>query len=486
MTFFNTASNWGTSANQIGPGTTVSLCGMITTELTAHGSGSSGSPITISFQSTAQISLPVCDNTNGCLNVSGQSYIIVDGGTPCGPNTSCSTNLSGTGIIQETANGSGLTYRQSSIAVNSQSCTNCEFRNLIIGPVYQHTSSTDTFSFTADGAIYMTGCNGCTTKVHDLTIHDTTGAITYIPLPGNGGTDNGLQIYNAYAYNYNGGINLVGSGPTNILSGATIHDSTWGASANWDATGCPYHHDGIHAWGEFGGTILGVNYYNNVLAGNYGGCPTSAVFFEGYTGNENLYNNLFLITYTQENNGIVNLNGFSIGFYNNVILGNLQNGDLCFNIGYGSDSSFPYTPSISFENNIVQNCRTLIEQQNTPTLTAWDYNGYGDLPAGASLVYNGKWYSTLASWQASCACDLHSVIPSAGMNSSLNLTVSGVPKSVIGTGVNLSGLGMTALNGATSAGGVQIPAARPPWQIGAYNYSSGAPVPPAGLTAAPH
>src|SRR5580704_1228474 len=56
VTFFNTSSNWGSGASQIGPGTTVDLCGTITTELTAHGSGTSGSPITISFQSTAQIS----------------------------------------------------------------------------------------------------------------------------------------------------------------------------------------------------------------------------------------------------------------------------------------------------------------------------------------------------------------------------------------------------------------------------------------------
>src|ERR1700685_1857894 len=38
VTFFNASSNWGTGASQIGPGTTVDLCGTITTELTAHGS----------------------------------------------------------------------------------------------------------------------------------------------------------------------------------------------------------------------------------------------------------------------------------------------------------------------------------------------------------------------------------------------------------------------------------------------------------------
>lgn len=477
ITFFNTASNWGTGASQIGPGTTVNLCGTITTELTAHGSGSRSSPITISFQSTAQVSLPACDNSNGCLNVSGLSWIVVDGGTPCGPGTACATNLTGTGVIQETANGSGLANQQDSLAINANSaqCQNCEIKNLIIGPLYQHTSSTDTHNFGADGAIQMLGCNGCTTKVHDLTIHDTTSAVAYIPASSG---DSGLQIYNVYAYNYNGGVNIAGSSASNILSGANIHDSTWGPTANWDATGCPYHHDGIHIWGTGGGEVLGVNYYNNLVTGNYGGCPTGAVFFEGYTGNENLYNNLFLTTYSQQNSPIVAISGFNVGFFNNTIIGALQSGDQCFGIEENGDASTPFTPSITFKNNTVENCHDLIDQQNTPTLTAWDHNSYGELPGGSTLVYNGTWYYTLASWQAVCACDSHSVIPSGGITASLNLNASGVPQSgspVIGAGVNLSALGFPALNSDTSDGDVRTPVARcvtTAWDIGAFSYTS--------------
>src|SRR5271170_5558473 len=48
-TFFNASSNWGSLAGQIGPGTTVHLCGTITSPLTAQGSGTSSSPITILF-----------------------------------------------------------------------------------------------------------------------------------------------------------------------------------------------------------------------------------------------------------------------------------------------------------------------------------------------------------------------------------------------------------------------------------------------------
>ena len=69
VSFFNTAANWGAAATQIGPGTTVHLCGTISSQLTARGSGASGSPITILFESAAKISLPACDSTNGCLSI---------------------------------------------------------------------------------------------------------------------------------------------------------------------------------------------------------------------------------------------------------------------------------------------------------------------------------------------------------------------------------------------------------------------------------
>jgi len=45
--WFNSSSNWGSGATQIGPGTTVRLCGTITTGLTFQGNGSSSAPITL-------------------------------------------------------------------------------------------------------------------------------------------------------------------------------------------------------------------------------------------------------------------------------------------------------------------------------------------------------------------------------------------------------------------------------------------------------
>ncbi len=45
--WFNSASNWGTGSGQIGAGTTVYLCGTVSTSLTFQGSGAAGSPVTL-------------------------------------------------------------------------------------------------------------------------------------------------------------------------------------------------------------------------------------------------------------------------------------------------------------------------------------------------------------------------------------------------------------------------------------------------------
>src|SRR5579872_2267748 len=89
--WFNSSSNWGSGSGKIGPGTTVHLCGTFTSQMVGHGSGSSSSPITIHFESGAKISVPYCP-TNGCMNLNGLSWITVDGGTPCGPSTSCNSS----------------------------------------------------------------------------------------------------------------------------------------------------------------------------------------------------------------------------------------------------------------------------------------------------------------------------------------------------------------------------------------------------------
>jgi hypothetical protein len=482
-------------------GNTYVLCGVITTELTGNGNGSSSSPITIQFDTNAKISLPACDNSNGCLNLSGMSWVVVDGGTACGPGTSCDTDESNnvsidTGMIENTANGTNLANHVSGVGImlNDPSCSNCEIKNLILRNFYVYVpNSGDPTNFGVTGGFFAGGVSGgAFLKIHDLKCHDVRACLSYNPVA----NDNGLQVYDVDFYNADG-VNIENNSASTPLLGYAIHDSHIHDIANWDDSGCPYHHDGIHSWGLTGGTNAGEQFYNNQISGNFGACPTGAIFFEGSHTNAKIYNNVFLTTYTQENNGIFNVNGSGYQVFDNTIVGDNQSGDLCFNIGAASG-----TPSISFQNNIVTGCNTLILTQNNPSLTAWDYNVYGGCaPTGCNsstpFVANGGTFDTFANWKTGCSCDSHSGYGASTSYAGLNS--SGVPQSsspTINWGANLTSMGMVPLDSETSDGDLITPALRSTgscstqgqascWTIGAYNYGASAPVPnpPTGLSA---
>jgi hypothetical protein len=81
-------------------GNTYKICGALSSAITPTTSGTSGSIITIFFESGAGLSSPVFPVT-GAINLSGLSWITVDGGVPCGPTVA---EASCNGTIQNTAN----------------------------------------------------------------------------------------------------------------------------------------------------------------------------------------------------------------------------------------------------------------------------------------------------------------------------------------------------------------------------------------------
>jgi len=102
VTFFNTSGNWGSGSSQIGPGTTVHLCGTFTfsagaTALTFNGSGTSGNPITLLWESGAVLQAPYFSAATFGINGNGASYVVINGGT--------------NGVIQNTANGTSQRCR---------------------------------------------------------------------------------------------------------------------------------------------------------------------------------------------------------------------------------------------------------------------------------------------------------------------------------------------------------------------------------------
>ena len=138
--YITTAGNWVA-------GITWHLCGTITASaggsgITTLGSGSSGNPIIIKFETNAilessyfgQVSSPFSNSPCSSNCYAGisimHSYIIVDGGT--------------NGIIQNTANGTNLgNYQYSEGVFISPSSSGVIVRNLTIQHIYDNASTSD-------------------------------------------------------------------------------------------------------------------------------------------------------------------------------------------------------------------------------------------------------------------------------------------------------------------------------------------------------
>jgi len=464
--WFNTASNWGSGSAQIGPGTTVHLCGTISTPLTAQGSGSNGSPITIFFESGASITA-ACGGS-GCLNAAGLSYIVVDGGTACGWSSMMQGACNGT-IKSSTATPSGSTF-----GIVATTCSNCEFRNLNIGPFFQAVAYG---AYPTGDVRGIEGGGGSGTwLVHNNIITYASSAIVYIPSTSN---DTALQVYNNVTANINSSVDISNSN-NGTMNAALIHDNHFGSTAVWDQTGCSDHHNSLHAF-AYTTTNNNIQYYNNLIDGNWGTCSTGGLFIEGngsVNNNVTVFNNLWNISsYTQMNNGIVYISaGGSVRFYNNTILGLMQSGDVCLGV-LGLTGA-----SIYMENNIISGCNTLLSNgtgSNISLFTDVDYNVYGWNTSSPWTDQNiPAWYSTISSWRAHCSCDIHSTFGAA--SNYVGLNSSGVPSSsspAVGAGATLTGL--AALNYDITG---TAPERAAPWNCGAYTLRS-APPNPSNLTA---
>src|SRR5262249_44672305 len=191
--FFNTASNWG-AGKPIAPGVVVDLCGTISSSLTVQGSGTWGSPISLLFQPGAKVGLPYCDP---CLDISGRSYITIDGG-----GTSSGMGLSSAqGIIEATANGTNLANHHTGAAINASPCAQCEIKNLLIQNIYVHVPGSDPIDNSSENDIVFSGAN---VRIHDNTMHDSAWSLVYTS--GDGAANSSTSIYNNNIYNVNHGI----------------------------------------------------------------------------------------------------------------------------------------------------------------------------------------------------------------------------------------------------------------------------------------
>lgn len=449
VTWFSTPGNWANpkQTGKVGPGDTVHLCGTISSELNAQNSGSTGSPITILFEPGAKISLGACDNTNGCLSIQGRSNITVDGGTACGyvgTDTTCN------GIIENTANGTGLTYQQDSVGIMAASCNNCEIRNLTIQNMYVHSSPNDTtIDQTGSNAIRFYGSN---VLIHNNMIHDVGWSIYYVLSYGN---YSNTQIYNNDIYNTDHGVAVGGYG-SYTGAGISIHNNHIHDYANWDTTTDAYHHDGVHLYATNGARGV-AQVYNNVFGGEPGRCFTSHTFVESGMDGSAIFNNVYLApSQTWNGNfGAIGFGGSNISVYNNTLFGQSVSGT------YGILMS---GTASTVENNVISGFWADFFWYSPSSSVIMDYNMHANYNR-VGMVNGGNTYASLSAWQTYTSQEVHSLAVASAQLSPTGIPRTGSP--VVGAGINLSSLGISAL-GSNPAGFFRPSTG--PWDIGAYDH----------------
>lgn len=506
--WFNNAANWGSGTSQIGPGTTVHLCGVFSgganaSILTFQGSGTSGNPITLKFETGSGLSAPYCSAAAGgagCITMSNlntpRSYIVVDGGTPCGWDTA--TNASeGTcnGYIVNTQNGTGLSYNKFTTGIEMEACSNCEIKNMLVYNLYQNIPGDSTANVQQINCVYWSGSNN---SIHDSTFHDAGWCLGNSWL--NGDTNNSVYNNNIYAVAH-GMFNSAG-GPLNA-SDFYVYGNYFHDYQVWNNGG--FHTDGIHTFGNLGNglypLLTGYYVYNNIFGGDSGNSLSSQIYLSGNTnatGTDGavhdawVFNNVFEVSQATDN-GIMN---FAAGsghlFYNNTVINsNATIGGAC--LMWGNISQARYT--FIFKNDAFQGCAELIisNANEVDTGITADYNAYATCSGGNcwAAFYaggTGNWTQYLTNpygqdQQSVASLPINS--GSLGLNSSYQPTTGSI---VIGAGTNLSSL--------CKVNGGQLPnqlcsditgtprSATGAWDAGAYHLSNNnPPTPPTGLTA---
>lgn len=493
--FFNNSANWGTGPNQIGPGTTVHLCGTFSgtagsSMLTVQGSGTNGAPVIIQFATGATLAAPYWSTndgtspTSGAISINGFNYIAVDGGAPCGYNPATGPEGPCNGTITSTADGTSLTYQQQNAGIYVHNATGIEIRNMGINSIYLRSGAGSGDSTPASGTadVYFAGnCTAC--SVHDSNLSDSRAGIWF---EWDSSTVNGINVYNNVISHHAWGMNVGSGNASETGTNVNIYGNEITNWNDWADVNATYHTDGIILYaGTFGvGGSLPVSLWNNYIHGDLGGgtggnavtafiyCTTNTLCtaFNNVlvdTGNDN-YEGLLLIG-SQAQNGHA--------FYNNTIVG--LNQDMC--IGSGG-------PTMTVENNIMAGCGEGIWMgpNSFSAVATSDRNVfYNDVHVACDNNNAGppNCVDNLATWQAApYNHDANSTTSNPNLSGSYQLQN---PSSAIGLGANLTALNILALDSDKAN------APRPgqgAWDAGAYQSSSGAsrPATPQGLTVTVH
>jgi hypothetical protein len=461
---------------------TYQICGTLTTAPNINANN-----VTITFSTGAAINASCHAATrNSCFSGTGISGLLVDGnpttgGSPCGwvnqVLVACNGTVEASDPTQTAA---------SAFGIDASSCTNCEFRNLNIGPIYNAVANGTQPGGDIRGIQVLPSSGSGTILIHNNIVHDTSSGLVYVP---NGSNDNGYSDYNNYVYNVNS-CQDVSNNNNGTITGLFHHDNFCGSTANWDTAGCANHHNSFHIFGFTTGNS-NIRVYNNTVSGNWGACPTGVLFFDATNppGSSNciVFNNVMQTTYTNTSGGnpiTGNCSGTNY-FFNNTYLGDSGSGDLCLNVGS------TVTNAWTIENNAIGNCNSELFATNSlgSVFALIDYNFWegstSSTPWGVNCSSGCSPYYTFATWQSGGGHDTHGAYNTS--TGYFNISASGVPQvgsPLINAGINLTSLcasfsipgnpcNLDAFGNARPASGL--------WTVGALNSSMAPPVNPVVL-----
>lgn len=466
--FFNSSANWGSGSSQIGPGSTVHVCGTFnvpgnSTALNFQGSGSSGSPVTLHGESGNSFTTTVPPNA-GVIAGSGHD-LVIDG-----------INLT------VTANGSGLANSTENVKGLYLSCSSrCEIKNSTVTNIYNHSSLSDNNGDDTYGAYIQLSGGGSTALIHDNTLSGAKFCAAFFP---SSGAVSDVEIYNNTFTHCDHGPTVGSGNPSESIDNVLIHDNDYSDPSNWDTTSNSFHHDGVHIW-MVHSSSTGTNFkvYNNYFHGNWGTHSniTAAIFQEanggGTMNNVKIFNNVVESSDANAQNAWITWQGDNNQILNNTLTGSGTNPP---NNGLGGGLYNNGGTGAIVENNIISKVARGIGVDPGATLATCDYNVIANINASNAMNYGSQYYTSVAAWKSGTGLDAHSITSSPLLSGTLQL-LAGSPG--VDAGTNLTSMGMSALD--SDKAGASRPSSGA-WDIGAYesgSSSSTAPNPPAGLAA---
>lgn len=444
---FNSTTNAGDDLNW--------GCGTLTSQLAPTGNGTSGHPVIIRFDTGASIQMPVC---NPCIFLVNKSYYTIDG--------------QGVGIIESTANGTGLANQLNSTGIDASGSTGVTVENLTIANIYVHTgTSNDGIDQTQMRCIYANSWTNLT--ITGNTMHDAGWCINL-----QYGTGNGYTIQKNTIYNCDHGIAFGGSSGGTVTGTLLIDSNEIYGFANWDTATDSFHHDAFHGYGNTGGTpsttvapTISNNYFHGPWSTCSPSCATGGIFIEsgstspGITGVFNVFNNICTAGASDtiaSGGGCIDISDG--GSTNNIVNNTVRGGGANCALGF----TLQNLTGANVQNNVVSNCNQLIWYKSD-TFTTLDHNVYAQAASSNSFECGITFYSTAQFSSYSSACG-EGASSSYQASDGLNADGTVNPGSaVISAGSNQTSLGITRLNSD------RVNSARPgvgAWTAGALNLST--------------